>query len=204
VTTTSDSTAPRAVSEPDAAAGRQLRTDARANRQRLLRAAAEVFTAEGVAAPISEVARRAGVGMGTVYRHFPTKEALFEAIVEEHCVSLLATAEALRDSPDPGKAFDEFLDSFSAAVSTKRCLADALERTGIDIKARLSELIGELQVHVSLLLSRAQAEGTVRADLNTPDVFALVHAACVAADHQGGDPATTARMLRLVRDGFRP
>jgi AcrR family transcriptional regulator len=183
---------------------RQLRVDARANRRRLLEAAAEVFTAKGVSAPISEVAQRAGVGMGTVYRHFPTKEALFEAIVEEHVMKLLESAESLLDSSLPGAAFDEFLDVFSGAVSTKRCLVDALERIGVDVKARFGEVLSRLQGHVAVLLANTQAAGTVRPDVSVEDVFGLIFAACLVADNHGGDPATAERMLRLVRSGLRP
>lgn len=189
---------------PDDTAGRPMRADARANRRRLLEAAAAVFAAEGVAAPISEVARHAGVGMGTVYRHFPTKEALFEAIVGEHLELLLATADSLLGAEDAGRALDEFLDEFSAAIAGKRDLGDALERAGIDVKARFIGVIEQLQARVAVLLERAQAAGAVRDDLNSKEVFALVHGACVAAEQQGGDAATMRRMLGIVRDGFRP
>jgi AcrR family transcriptional regulator len=182
---------------------RQLRSDARANRQRLLKAAEEVFAVEGVAAPIAEVARHAGVGMGTVYRHFPTKEALFEAIVEEHLSVLVEGAGRLVESGDPAKALDEFLGEFAGAITGKRDLADALERAGIDFKARFTPLLERLQASVAVLLGRAQAAGYMRTDVTCDELFALVQGACMAAEKHGGDAATTQRMLGIVCDGLR-
>src|SRR5438105_699085 len=88
----------------DAAAGRHLRADARRNRQRVLEAAEAVLATHGLAAPIDEIARAAGVGVGTVYRHFPTKEALLEAIVLSHLEPILAEVRSLLTAADPGGA----------------------------------------------------------------------------------------------------
>ena len=89
---------------------RPLRADARRNRERVLDAARTAFAADGLSVSLDEIARRAGVGPGTLYRHFPTKEALIEAVVQDRLCRLAAEGAALRDSRDPGAAFFEFIE----------------------------------------------------------------------------------------------
>src|SRR6516165_10830108 len=95
-------------------ARKPLRADAERNRRRLLAVAQEVFAAEGLAVPIDEIARRAGLGVGTLYRHFPTKEALFAAIVTERMKAVVDDARSLRDVGDPGEALLGFLGRMAA------------------------------------------------------------------------------------------
>src|SRR5712691_4544222 len=96
---------------PDA---RPLRADARRNRERVLDAARAAFAAQGLSVPLDEIARHAGVGPGTLYRHFPTKEALIEAVVHDRLQGLAADGAALLDAPDPGAAFFAFLGRLAA------------------------------------------------------------------------------------------
>ena len=112
--------------DPPAATGRPMRADAVKNRQRILEAAEEVFAVRGVAAPIDAVAERAGVGVGTLYRHFPNKEALFEAIVLTRLEELARTATAPPGPGDAGEAFFSYLREFAGKVSNKHDLIDAL------------------------------------------------------------------------------
>ena len=113
------------MSQP--APDRPLRADARRNRQRLLEVAYQVFAAEGLAVPIDEIARRAGVGAGTVYRHFPTKEALFRAIVVDRVTRLVEQAHAAAGSPDPGEAFFGYFLALIDEGASNRVMADALK-----------------------------------------------------------------------------
>src|ERR1700728_1033653 len=112
---------------------RPLRVDAERNRQKVLDVAQGVFAAEGLAVPIDEIARRAGLGVGTLYRHFPTKEALFLAILVDRMERLVADARELARAPDPGEAFFGFLSRVVREGSTKRDFMDALSASGADL-----------------------------------------------------------------------
>src|SRR6202158_6103447 len=109
-----------------------MRADAQRNKKLIVQAAREVFATEGLAAPIDEIAERAGVGIGTLYRHFPTKEALFEAIVTAKLEYLLELARGRATATDPGNALFSFLGEFAQQASAKHDLFDALSSAGID------------------------------------------------------------------------
>ena len=188
--------------ETDGEADRPLRADARRNRARVLEAAEEVFATLGVGAPIDEIARRAGLGIGTVYRHFPTKEALWEAVAEGRFERILADLRVSVGATDPGGAFFEILGRVVEEGCAKRDLGDALLGAGIDMTARHREAIGELRAAVELLLERAQEAGAVRHDVGVEELFALVGGACSAGDRGfgGADPR---RLAAVVCDGLR-
>src|ERR1700730_6420719 len=113
---------------------RPLRADAVRNRARLLEVAYETFAAEGLSVPVDEIARRAGVGAGTVYRHFPTKEALFQAVIQDRMQRLVDDGYALLESAGPGEALFSFLRSMVLQWgATERGLAGARAGVGIDI-----------------------------------------------------------------------
>jgi len=176
---------------------RALRADARRNRALVLEAAEVVFAAEGLAVPIDEVARRAGVGVGTVYRHFPTKEALFEAIVVGRVERLVADARAQLAVPDPGGALFRFVHRLVEEGGAKRDLVDALAGAGRDLKG--SRPNQELQEAAGELLERAQRAGVVRTDVGVVDVLALVGSVCAVPD------ATRRGLLvSVLCDGLRP
>jgi len=111
-------------------AGRPLRADAARNREKVLSAAREAFAESGYGVPLDEIAARAGVGPGTVYRHFPAKEALFEAVVTVRVQDLVADARARADASDPGRAFFGFLARITAESAAKRDLPDAISIAG--------------------------------------------------------------------------
>ncbi len=111
-------------------AGRPLRADARRNRARVLEMAQQVFAEEGLAVPIDEIARRAGVGVGTVYRHFPTKDALFQAIIVERLSGVGETARKLAQGPDAGRGFFAFFEHMVRDASLNKALFDALAASG--------------------------------------------------------------------------
>jgi AcrR family transcriptional regulator len=185
-------------------APRMMRTDAVKNRQRILDAAEEVFAAEGVAVPIDVVAERAGLGVGTLYRHFPNKEALLEAIVVDRITELVATAREFELAEDPGQALFSFLQEFAAQASAKRDLFEALGSAGIDLKARCAELFEDLMRSVDVLLSRAIAVGAVRDDVPANEIVGLIVGTCHAAGDSGVTDAGLGRMVTVVLDGLRP
>jgi len=181
---------------------RPLRADARRNRAKVLEAAEEVFAVEGLAVPIDAVARRAGVGVGTVYRHFPTKEALFEAIVVARLEALLERADELSTAGDPGQALFTFVSELVELAVKKKDLMDELARAGVKSEELIAGIKERLEHSFEVLLQRAQAAGTVRQDINRADVSALVMGTCLAANQQGCRESTQ-RLVSVLCDGFR-
>lgn len=183
--------------------GRPLRADAQRNRAKILAAAEAVLADEGLAAPIDDIARRAGVGIGTVYRHFPTKEALFEAIFVAWVQRLVDEARARLDDENPGQSFFEELDSWLQHSVQHRAVAEGLAETGIDVKAATADLKQDLRDSVELLLQRAQAAGAVRNDVEIGDVMILLSGACTALNQADLDPAARLRTFHIMCDGLR-
>jgi AcrR family transcriptional regulator len=181
---------------------RTLRADARRNVQRVLEAAEEVFATQGLAVPIDVVAARAGVGIGTVYRHFPTKEALFEAVVVARMQGLLLRAQQLCTADDPGAAIFTFVSEIAELATTKKDLMDELARAGIDSEHVHSTIKDELESAFNALLQRAQACGAVRQDVTSAEVTALLMGTCMAADSRG-DRGSTCRQVAILCDGLR-
>jgi AcrR family transcriptional regulator len=186
--------------------GRPLRADARRNRARVLEAAREVFAAEGLGVPLDEIARRAGVGAGTVYRHFPTKEALFEAVVTDHIEALTRVGRAalagIAEGGDPGEAFFHYLTVVVADAGSKMDLAGALVSAGADLQPVTLAAAGDLREVLGELLARAQSVGAVRADVDVADLHALVGGA-VAAERARAADARPGRLTQIISDGLR-
>jgi AcrR family transcriptional regulator len=181
---------------------RRLRADAARNRARVLETAYETFAAEGLAVPIDEIARRAGVGAGTVYRHFPTKEDLFVAVVESRLRHIIAAGRALLDDPGPGEALFAFLRSMVLDFgATDQGLVDALGGLGIDVETVAPDAEEAFRALLGDLLAAAQNAGTVRPDVDVPEVKALM-VGCQAM--QGYDQARAERVTNVVIDGLRP
>jgi AcrR family transcriptional regulator len=182
---------------------RPMRADAVKNRHRILEVAEAVFAAEGVSVPIDIVAERAGVGVGTLYRHFPTKETLFEAIVMTRLTDLIETAKARADDDDPVDALFSFLREFARQASAKHDLFDALGSAGIDIKSQCSEMVDDMKRRIDLLLQRAVDAGAVRSDVSTEEMIGLLTGACQAVSHSGASDVSVQRMVEVVCDGLR-
>jgi AcrR family transcriptional regulator len=177
-----------------------LRADARRNRARLLEVADQVFVEQGVGASTEEVARAAGVGIGTVFRHFPTKQALLAAVLAARLERLAAEAEALAAEPDPGAALDRLIRLVVGNAPAKNAYADAL---GGDIPGLTGEVGGRLRAALAALLERAQAAGAVRAELRPADLKALLIGASRAVEDTA-DADAKERVLRVVLAGLRP
>jgi AcrR family transcriptional regulator len=177
-----------------------LRADARRNLERVLEAAAGAFAEHGADVSVDEIARRAGVGHATVFRRFPTKEALMAAVVCTRIDEFVAFAKELHERPDPWQAFCEFVWFAGDAHASDRALHDALGRC-VDVpevaasKAELNEL-------VEALVKRAQDAGALRRDVDAEDVSALVGSA-IKATARSGDREIWRRYVEVVLDGLR-
>ena len=194
-----------ATAETDQAAEprahRPLRADARRNIERVLRAAEEAFATEGLAVPIDEIASRAGVGVGTVYRHFPTKQLLFQAVVMVRLEALIERARHLSAAADPGEALFTFVSELVDLAVQKRDLTDELSHEDLDDQTHAS-IKSELQKAFDVLLCRAQQAGVVRDDISSADITALLMGTCMVADkHAGREPVD--RLVAVVCDGLR-
>jgi AcrR family transcriptional regulator len=183
---------------------RRLRADAQRNRDRILEVARETFTQEGLGVPVDLIAERANVGVGTLYRHFPTKEALASAILASRLEQLIGEAEELERSPDPGDAFFGFLRLMAERSAADMALADAFTEAGYDVKSTNHQFKERLLEALDRMLRRAQAAAAVRADLNADDVLALMAASCMATGRFGLSGADRDRVLGVVFDGLRP
>jgi AcrR family transcriptional regulator len=183
---------------------RPLRADAARNRERILETAEAVLATQGLSTPIDDIAREAGVGIGTVYRHFPTKEALFEAVVVNRVQRLIDEAEALADADDPGEAFFAMLEYWVVRGTAHKALVEGLADSGFDVKAATAGAKQQLHRAMALLLERAQAAGDVRTDVDIDDVMALIAGACHASVYAGLDADAQARTVAVLSDGLRP
>ena len=188
----------------DVAVGpRPLRADAQRNRRRILEAAEQTFATEGISVPVDVVADRAGVGVGTLYRHFPTKEALFEAIVLDKLDDLEAAA-SVDESVDPTEAFFSFLLQLADDASLKHDLFDALAAAGIDFKSRCGDRVEAVKAALDALRQRAVDGGGVRGDVTTDQVMGLVIGACRGIEGPTMGDGERRRMVAIVCDGLRP
>ncbi|MEV5977228.1 TetR/AcrR family transcriptional regulator [Streptomyces sp. NPDC052114] len=188
----------------EGAAGRQPRADARRNRERIVAAARETFAEAGPEASLNEIARRAGVGPGTLYRHFPTRPALLTAVLKDRIDTLCGRAEELVATGSPDEALAEWLRALLAHARVNQGLGGTLlieeleqpDATGLDCHQRIGETAG-------LLLSRAQHSGTARPDLTAADLVQLVVGIALSTTHTTADPNQPDRLLALVLDAVR-
>jgi AcrR family transcriptional regulator len=180
------------------------RADARANRARILDVAEEVFGKGGESASTEEVARLAGVGIATVFRHFPTKAALLEAVLARRFDRLREQAEALLNAADPGKAFAGFFRYLVADAPSKIGIAEALLDAGGDEGGQAAQASTELRRAFGALLQRAQQAGVIRDDVELPEVYALLAGVSRAAAHEDLGEGGRARVLTIVFDGLAP
>jgi AcrR family transcriptional regulator len=179
---------------------RPLRADAVRNRARVLEVAYETFAAEGLGVPIDEIARRAGVGAGTVYRHFPTKEDLFRAVISDRIEGIVEDGRAVLASGDPGEALFTFLRAVVLWSATDRGLAEALAGVGIKIEDAVPDLEEAFLGLLGELLRAAQEAGTVRRDVDVRDVKTILVGAQAM---QAYKPDAAARLVEVVLDGLR-
>jgi AcrR family transcriptional regulator len=184
---------------------RELRADARRNRERVLRTAQQLFAAEGLGVSLDEIARRAGVGPGTVHRHFPAKEALYLAVATDMLKQLVAEAEALAATSDPAALFT-LLSRMMATGAQNATVKSALAAAELDLRTAAPSVAADLTRHVADLLNRAQAAGAARYDLIADEVMALIAGAFAAIHHAGAQTSRkrSAHIAQIILDGIRP
>lgn len=186
------------MAQPD----RPLRADAARNRARVLEVAYDTFAAEGLSVPIDEIARRAGVGAGTVYRHFPTKDELYRAVVEDRITNIIEGGRALIVTGEPGEALFTFLRSMVLQWgATDQGLTEALAGVGIDIATAMPDVEAGFLEMLGDLLRAGQEAGAVRSDVAVRDVKALLTGASAV---QTSYPDTAERVTEVLLDGLRP
>ncbi|WP_331766765.1 TetR family transcriptional regulator [Embleya sp. NBC_00896] len=155
---------------------RAQRVDARRNRELVLDVARTVFAEQGTDASLRDIARRAGVGMGTFYRHFPTRDALLEAVLRHGFDTLAARAGALAQSPAPDEALTAWLRDFTAGTTIYTGLPASLVATLTDEESALHASCLSMRQAGGRLLTRAQEAGHIRPDVTATDLFALISA----------------------------
>ncbi|MBD9734007.1 TetR/AcrR family transcriptional regulator [Streptomyces sp. H28] len=183
---------------------RPMRADARRNRERLLAAAVEAFASQGESASLDDIAKRAGVGSGTLYRHFPTRRALLEAVYADRIGALAARAGDLADRLPPGPALRAWLDELGAGMVRIRGL-----------RALLGPAVGSgpgdgpgccdpLLAAAELLAGAARRAGELRPDVEAVDVLRLVHGVAAASELADGDGGPLRRYVGLLVEGLAP
>jgi AcrR family transcriptional regulator len=181
---------------------RRPRADALRNRERVLEAAKLVFSAGGPDASLEAVARKAGVGIGTLYRHFPTREALYEAVYRREVEQLGELAEELKSEPLPVEALRRWLRSNVEFVATKKGMAAALALAAGPPSELTAFSYERLTKAVAALLNRAVASGELRPDISAEDLLRALVGMCLLHD-QPGWQASVVRMLDVLVDGLR-
>jgi AcrR family transcriptional regulator len=184
-------------------AERPLRADARRNRARVLAAAEEVFAERGPAAPTEDVARAAGVGIATVFRHFRTKEDLLEAVYLARLERLAEEVRAAAEGEDPGAEFGRVVARIVDQSPSKNAVVDALVAAGVDMEVVKVGTGRRVVDALGLLLRRAQDAGAVRSDVDVATLLALLVGAAHGVEHAGDDPQRRARVVTVLLDGLR-
>jgi AcrR family transcriptional regulator len=181
---------------------RPLRADAARNRELLLAAAADEFAEHGLDASVADIARRAGVGKGTVFRHFATKDDLLAAIVLDRIDALSAVGGRLLEAADPGAALLEFLTA--AAHQRQQRDLSFLQEAG-DLNSEVTRVRAQMFQTVHTLVERARKQGTVRADVTGADVILLMCAPNYVTSYlPDAPPDLWQRYLAIIFDGLRP
>ena len=178
----------------------QLRADARQNRARLIAAATEAFAEKGADAPLEDIARRAGVGIGTLYRHFPSRLDLQAAVFRSQVVAICERGETLLESEEPEQAFAAWCQGLATYLITKRGLSKALIE-GVGVESELMKSCWTaMRDTTERLLAAGQQAGAIRSDVDSMDVMRLVHGVGVSTER---DPGRAGLLLSVMLDGLR-
>ena len=184
-----------------ASADRRPRADAVRNRDLLITAAAEAFAARGADVPLEDIARNAGVGIGTLYRHFPTRESLVEAVYRHEVDVLCERADQLLESMPPEQALAEWMQLFVVHVATKRGMLSLLKPMLSTNPNFSDQTRGRATAAATKLLEAGVAAGTIRADVNGGDLLRAVGGICMSTDQERS--AASERLVGLLFDGLR-
>jgi AcrR family transcriptional regulator len=180
---------------------RPLRADAQRNRELLLAAAVSAFSQQGAQVPLESIAKAAGVGIGTLYRHFPSREALIDAAYRSELARLCDSVPELLAALSPDAAMRTWMDSFVDYMTTKRGMADALRAVIASGGNPFAESRSRLLGAITALLAAGARAGVVRADLDPDDVLVAVSGVSVLAEPEQRTQA--GRLLDLIMDGLR-
>ena len=181
--------------------GTPMRKNARANRERILAAAEAVFGASGELGSTEDVAARAGVGIATVFRHFPTKEALIEASLVRQFERLNEQASRLADGPDPGRAVRQLIVTLIETSSTKLTLISLAGESG-QLSPAVQDAMSQVQASIGGILARAKDEGAVAEDVTADEFFLLVRGLAQAAATMPAAPGTLDRAIEITCRGL--
>jgi AcrR family transcriptional regulator len=185
-------------------ADRGMRADAKRNYEKLLTAAAEAFAEHGADdVSLEEIARRAGVGIGTLYRHFPNRQTLLEAVYRDQVEALRARADELVATKPPAEALATWLRDLVDFGRTKRMLTSAMLTTVTQDSEVMTSSRQMMRRAAAEILSSAQQAGVVRADADPADLMRLVHAISMTTEWAGDDNEQADRLLALVLDGLK-
>jgi AcrR family transcriptional regulator len=187
---------------PDQESGRRPRADAERNRNRLLDVARAAFASGQDPVTLDQIAKEAGVGIGTLYRHFPTREALVEALYRKELADLCASADDLLKTHAPEAALRAWMDRFADYVAAKREMGDALRAVLAADTVTLSQARAELTRAVQTILDAGAATGELRDDVRPEDVVAMIVGTFAATSLAGGQEQLE-RMLDLLMDAIR-
>jgi len=193
---------PAGIKPLDMKARRKPRADAARNRERVLAAAETVFSAGGPEASLEAVARTAGVGIGTLYRHFPTREALFEAVYRREVQQLADLAERLKEEAEPVEALRQWMRSNVRFVATKKGMSAALALAAYKPSDLFSYSFDQLSRAVGGLLDRAIAAGEIREDISPEDLIRALVGMCYMYDQPGWQKSVL-RLVDVFVDGMR-
>jgi AcrR family transcriptional regulator len=188
-------------SKPRDGADRPVRADAQRNIDTLLQTAMAVFATSGVDAPVREIAEKAGVGVGTVYRHFPQRADLIAAVFRREIDACADAAPTLAAKHQPGEALAKWMQRYAAFIAIKRGLATALHSGDPAFDTLRAYFEQRLQPAIRTLLDAAVAAGEVRANVEPDDLLGAVASLCMHPHEQG--PAYAQRMVALLADGLR-
>ena len=187
--------------EPQGSADRRVRADAQRNIDALLEAAKAVFGTSGVDAPVRAIADKAGVGVGTVYRHFPQRADLIAAVFRREMDACADAAPILAAEHEPFEALANWMQRYAVFVATKRGLAKALHSGDLAFAPLPAHFDQRLRPALRTLLERAVADGEVRADVDADDILSAVASLCMSA--RDDRPGHAPRMVALLVDGLR-
>jgi AcrR family transcriptional regulator len=191
------------ASTPTSSSQQQPRSDALRNRESVLAAATSAFAAADAEPSMREIARRAGVGVATVYRHFPTREALVDAVYRDQVVRLTTGAHDLLGAHPPARALRLWMDLFADWLATKRGMTETLLAMVDSGEISLAHTRGELLSAIAAILDAGVAAGEIRADTSAEDVSAAV-LGILAVSAERGNLAQAQRLLDVLMDGLRP
>lgn len=192
------------VTRPIDAPMRPLRSDAQRNREHILRIARDLLAESGAKVSVDEIAKAAGVGVGTVHRHFPTKAHLIEAVLVLAYAPMVEAIEDALDGDDAGAGLEQFLFAILEFQSDHRALAEEMREARAG-STDLAEMKAKITAKLDELVARAQASGQIRADIGTGDLRLIFIGLAQTATAAGAEitPTEKARFVRIVLDGLR-